>query len=245
MYTDPFDKPLFEESGAYSKAAAWLDLVLASDEGTVITSESQLMNRWHWSKTKLRTFLKALEKERIIIWNPHKKSTNILLTDYLPIDGHLVEEITEKTTEKTSSLPDIPDDSTDEKTTEKTTKADPPELQDLKDFSMPIVAIVAHLNLKTNQNYRASGKITQQKIRARMNEGFSLDDFLQVIDYKAGEWIGTKYANYLRPETLFGSKFESYVNQAKSNNNRPTGPKAWGTLQRIAAQLEEDGAIDE
>lgn len=238
VYLDVFDKPLFDETSAYSKAAAWLDLVLANDNGMVVTSESKLMNRWGWSKTKLRAFLQALEMERMITRSADKKSTNILLTDYVQSDV----ETTKKTSGETTPIPMIPEDTVIPKTTQKTSK-EPTELTNLKDFSIPIVAIVAHLNLQTNQNYRASGKLTQQKIRARMNEGFTLDDFLQVIDYKAGEWMGTTYANYLRPETLFGNKFESYLNQAKLIV--PAGPKSWDALRRVAAELEEDGALDE
>ena len=51
-------------------------------------------------------------------------------------------------------------------------------------------------------------------IKARWSEGFRLDDFKHVIDTTVKDWSGTKYEKYLRPETLFGSKFEGYLNQA-------------------------------
>jgi hypothetical protein len=46
-----------------------------------------------------------------------------------------------------------------------------------------------------------------------MNEGFTVGDFKKVIDNKTAEWLDTKMEQYLRPETLFGTKFESYLNQ--------------------------------
>lgn len=46
-----------------------------------------------------------------------------------------------------------------------------------------------------------------------MNEGFSVEDFKTVIDKKYNDWKGTEWEKYLRPETLFGAKFESYLNQ--------------------------------
>ena len=46
-----------------------------------------------------------------------------------------------------------------------------------------------------------------------MNEGFNLDDFKRVIDIKVDDWRGTEFEKYLRPETLFGTKFENYLNQ--------------------------------
>ena len=56
-----------------------------------------------------------------------------------------------------------------------------------------------------------------------MNEKFTVDDFKTVIDKKSREWLGTDMEKYLRPETLFGTKFESYLNQqvviSKPTNN--------------------------
>ena len=77
----------------------------------------------------------------------------------------------------------------------------------------PYVEIIDHLNKKTGQNYKPDIKKTQACIRARWHEGFRLDDFKCVVDIKASEWMGTEWEKFLRPETLFGTKFESYRNQ--------------------------------
>jgi uncharacterized phage protein (TIGR02220 family)/predicted phage replisome organizer len=74
------------------------------------------------------------------------------------------------------------------------------------------IYIVDYLNKKTGANYKASTKKTQSCIHARLSEGFTKEDFLAVIDKKCDEWIGTEWEKYLRPETLFGTKFESYLN---------------------------------
>lgn len=73
--------------------------------------------------------------------------------------------------------------------------------------------VVQHLNEKAGTKYRASGSKTQKVIHARVAEGFTLDDFITVIDKKTAEWMGTEWEKFLRPETLFGPKFESYLNQ--------------------------------
>ena len=52
----------------------------------------------------------------------------------------------------------------------------------------------------------------QKHIKARLSEGFTIEDFKTVIDKKCAEWLGTDYEQYLRPQTLFGTKFESYLN---------------------------------
>ena len=72
--------------------------------------------------------------------------------------------------------------------------------------------IIDYLNAKAAMNYRTSSKKTQSLIRARVADGFNVDDFMIVIDKKCAEWIGTEYEKYLRPETLFGTKFEGYLN---------------------------------
>ena len=78
----------------------------------------------------------------------------------------------------------------------------------------PFKEIIEHLNQKSGKNYRYSSKATQKHIKARIKEGFTLEDFKRVIDWKVSKWIGTDMEQYLRPETLFGTKFESYLNEA-------------------------------
>lgn len=79
---------------------------------------------------------------------------------------------------------------------------------------IPYAEIIDYLNLKTGSQYKASTKKTQSLIKARFNEGFTLDDFKQVIDIKSSQWINdSKMKSYLRPETLFGTKFEGYLNE--------------------------------
>ena len=73
-------------------------------------------------------------------------------------------------------------------------------------------SIIDRLNEKAGTNYRASSKATQSHINARLAEGYTLEDFFAVIDKKCAEWKGTDMEKYLRPETLFGSKFENYLN---------------------------------
>lgn len=81
--------------------------------------------------------------------------------------------------------------------------------------------VVTHLNEKAGTKYRASGAKTQKVIHARVAEGFTLDDFIAVIDKKTAEWMGTEWEKFLRPETLFGPKFESYLNQNTTKKGEP------------------------
>ena len=83
--------------------------------------------------------------------------------------------------------------------------------------------IVLYLNDKSGKNFRYSSRKTKELIQARLNDGFSVDDFKTVIDKKTAEWKDDKKMNqYLRPETLFGTKFEAYLNQQEVTGNKTT-----------------------
>lgn len=73
--------------------------------------------------------------------------------------------------------------------------------------------IIDYLNSKAETKYRYSSEKTKKFIRARINEGYTIEDFKTVIDKKVLDWKNSDMATYLRPETLFGTKFESYLNQ--------------------------------
>lgn len=88
-----------------------------------------------------------------------------------------------------------------------------------------MVAVVDYLNEKAGTHYRAGIAKTQSLIKARANEGFTEADFRTVIDKKCADWIGTEYEQYLRPQTLFGTKFESYLNGVPYNNRCQTQKK--------------------
>lgn len=73
--------------------------------------------------------------------------------------------------------------------------------------------IVSYLNQKTGSEYRASSKKTRDLIKARIRDKFSVGDFMRVIDNMCAEWGNDKKMQaYLRPSTLFGTKFEEYLN---------------------------------
>lgn len=88
-----------------------------------------------------------------------------------------------------------------------------PTVSDNEEEDIPYKEIISYLNEKANRNYRPNIQKNKTLIKARWSEGFRLDDFKHVIDTTVNDWSGTNYEKYLRPETLFGSKFEGYLNQ--------------------------------
>lgn len=86
--------------------------------------------------------------------------------------------------------------------------------------NIPYKEIIDYLNEKAGTKYRCQATSTKEKIRARYRDGFTIDDFKTVIDNKCADWKNdAKMRNYLRPETLFGTKFESYLNQRGIEKN--------------------------
>ena len=90
---------------------------------------------------------------------------------------------------------------------------------------IPYKEIVDYLNQKTGAKYKATTKPTQRLIKARWNEGYRLDDFKKVMDNKAFEWQNdSKMWKYMRPATLFGTKFDDYLNanDLDKSSKKPT-----------------------
>jgi len=84
--------------------------------------------------------------------------------------------------------------------------------------------VVDYLNLKSGKDFKVKSKGTQRHIDARVNEGFVYEDFAMVIDHKVIQWKDdAKMSEYLRPETLFGPKFESYLQEAKNGGGLKPG----------------------
>jgi len=76
-----------------------------------------------------------------------------------------------------------------------------------------IIEIVDYLNECTGKSYKHTSKVAILNINARIKEGYTKDDFIKVISVKSSKWLGTKFEDYLTPNTLFGNKFESYLNE--------------------------------
>lgn len=102
-----------------------------------------------------------------------------------------------------------------------------------------ITEIVDYLNQAANTSFKASSKNTQSLINARTREGFTVDDFKTVIDGRVKAWANDqKMSEYLRPQTLFGTKFESYLNASKAKPK--TDEEEWNELFEEYARYERE-----
>jgi len=81
-------------------------------------------------------------------------------------------------------------------------------------------SIIGYLNERTGKKFKANTKTYQSCINARIKEGFTEDDFKRVVDIMVSKWGNDpKMSEYLRPQTLFGTKMDSYL-QANVNPNK-------------------------
>jgi uncharacterized phage protein (TIGR02220 family) len=90
--------------------------------------------------------------------------------------------------------------------------------------SHPYSKIINYLNTKAGTQYKSTSKKTQTLIKARFSERFTEQDFYKVIDNKVATWLNdSKMNKFLRPETLFGTKFEGYLNEKGGSNGQNSG----------------------
>lgn len=86
------------------------------------------------------------------------------------------------------------------------------------------IYVISYLNEKAGTEFKHTTAKTRTAIHARLSEGFTVDNFKTVIDKKCAEWLGDeKMEKYLRPETLFGTKFEGYLNAKVSKQQTRIG----------------------
>ena len=208
---------IWDNEDPFDKRSAWIDLLLEANHedrqfllgnevinakrGEIITSEIKLMNRWKWSKTKVRNFLETLKNLEMIEKKTDTKKTTLKIVKYEvyqdmrttrePLEDHL----------KTTKEP------------REDTNNNYNNLNNLNNDNNIIINTIKYLNEKVGSAYKNNSKKTISLIEARLKEKYSLEDFKTVIDKKVVEWKGTDLEKYLRPETLFGNKFEGYLNQ--------------------------------
>lgn len=172
----------------YSKLGAYIDILNMADEsrGEFEVTRRWLENRWGWSGSKVNSFLSLLEEKNIIEPKKNQKRTTIKLVNTMVSDNQGTKKEPKKNQKRTKE------------------KSEDTEI---------CKRIIDYLNTVCGTNYRHNTESSKKDIRARLNEGYKEEDFYTVIDKKAKEWIGTEQEKYLRPITLFGTKFESYLNQ--------------------------------
>jgi uncharacterized phage protein (TIGR02220 family) len=216
------------------------DIEVSIKRGQVIVSRNKIANEWfkgdkEVTEQKVRTTLKKLEKLGFLTITSTNNYTVLEVLNYNVYQSKEEEPNQVSNQELTKSQPSNNQVSTTNKN-DKNVKNDKNEEE--KEY-IPFSEVVSYLNQKANTNYRASGKDTKDKIKARWNDGFRLADFKKVIDIKTAEWLhDSHWSKFLRPSTLFGTKFESYLNQKEVSKNENT--RQYSDLSQYNFEKERD-----
>ena len=159
-----------------------------------------LLLNWHkYNWTKSDKFKKAVEKEISSIKNQDFR-------EFLESKLYGIDTVSEKS-DRVSSSERYPMDTTN---TNSNTISNTDSVTEEK---YPVEQVIEYLNEKAGTAFKPTTPDTRKHIRARFAEKYTLEDFKKVIDNKVAEWKGTDMEKYLRPATLFGTKFEGYLNQ--------------------------------
>jgi uncharacterized phage protein (TIGR02220 family) len=192
------------------------------ERGSFISSQMKLADRWKWDKRKVVSFLKDCELHDEIVVKTEKRSTKIIVKNYEKYQQKNVEiEIKSVPTFAPTLCTDFSpenievDDVSCTDFMHRSMHTTKKYIKNNKDILSVLSEVISYLNEKAGTKYRTQVLKTKSLIQARVKEGFEVDDFKSVIDTKVAEWKSDeKMSKYLRPETLFGTKFESYLNQS-------------------------------
>ncbi|EHU5358217.1 conserved phage C-terminal domain-containing protein [Listeria monocytogenes] len=179
-----------------------------------------------WSlNTVKRTFTSLREKKLLLTANYNKKKFD--KTVWYSIDYDALEAMSQRLAQNEPTISpkranalaqNEPDNTLDLKETSKENKKN--TVEKLDDTSI-FKNVIDFLNENAETNYRHTTQVTQTLIRARLKDGFTFEDFKKVIIIKCKDWKNdSAMSQYLRPGTLFGTKFESYLNQKLISGNR-------------------------
>lgn len=236
----------------FSFGNAWIDIILSCNHsekkicfdkkpmtisrGEWVTSILSLAERWGWGRKQVSSFLDSLEADGMISQDRNNRRTLIKVLNYDIYQGVDDEEVTTHE-QQTNNL------GTTHEQLRNTNNNDKNDKKDNKDIYINnIKNIVEFLNLVCGTHYKASTDNTKKHIRARLCEGYTVEDFKTVITKKHNEWKDNpKMVKYLRPDTLFGSKFESYLNQIDKGVKQSDRRMA----DTITGDAERDREIEE
>lgn len=273
--TDIFDdeKILLIESlpDAYAIITVWFKLLCLAgkkNNGGVFLmndkipyTDKMLATIFRMNESTVKLALNAFEQFKMIEivegiitipnWNKHqtldayerkKERDRLYQEERIAKQRALIEKSSDKSSERTSDVAVSDIDKEEDKEKD-------------NNIYVPYKEIITYLNEKTGKKLRWDVKSNQKEIKARFNEGYTLDDFKTVIDKKYHEW-GRKPTKeelqrgikdmriYLRPKTLFGSNFDVYLNQEQTEK-MPAKPPVSRNLNNFERREYDMDSLEE
>ena len=226
-----------DDEDRFDKRSAWIDMLLLAnhaekkivlgntekliERGQFHTSTVKLSERWHWNRRTVKKYLEQLERLEMITAEYTGKGTTITIVNYgfYQSSGNESAQDSAQHSAQQSTQQSAQQSAHEQEYKNIKEKDIPKGISKKKVY--PYSEIVEYLNEKAEKRYQANTKDTQKYIKARIDEGFTVDDFKTVIDKKVVAWKGDPIMDdYLRPQTLFGTKFESYLNERPAEQKR-------------------------
>ena len=194
---------LLPHGRAYTELEALISFTIDIDNDKPWTIKGYA-SQWTWSRNKVRRFIDAVQNGK-----GHQKDTKRTLKGHhisIKINNLQEKEDTKRTLKGHQTNPYYnPNTNPKEKPCPKKEQ---------------IEEIISYLNQVTGKKLKHTAIAHQRYIKARLKEGFTVEDFKTVIDTKSKQWLNNEKMNmYLRPETLFGTSFDGYLNETNHINN--------------------------
>ena len=190
IYRSLSDHWLWEDK-PFSKGQAWIDLLLLVNHsekktmidgrletvsvGQTITSTRKLCDRWGWSNTKVRNFLKMLENESMIIVKSDSKKTVINIVNYSVYQ----DSDNKKATVKRQSS----DSEAAVKHTNKNEKNEKNEKNNIRRFTPPTYEQVSSYCLERNNNVDAHRFVDHYEANGWMRGKTKMKDWKAAVRF--------------------------------------------------------------
>ena len=218
------------KSKPFCQFAAWVDLILLVNHeekkipvngkmitiqrGQTYTSIRSLAERWGWSLSRVKRYIDVLEMDNMVNTEKNANGTLLTLVNYSLYQD--AQNANETETERKRNANETRAERNKNIKNEKNDKEDKKDI-----YISSIDDIFSYLNLRTGKHFTGRSEAQRKHIIARLKEGYTVEEFKQVIDNKVAAWgHSEKMAVYLRPETLFGTKFETYLNDVETERQK-------------------------
>ena len=231
-------KALAETPDGQLKIIVWLKLLAyagkLNDEGRIYEHKGETLNRGFLSRlcgvteTQIAEFLKEYKRLRMIRFDTDKTMRLVHWSKYQNGVAEAIKKGKETEQEKISPIPHSKEQVKERAKNIYSLEKDSLDLREKVEENDLIInyqetetikAIIAYMNGRCSTHYRYNTPNTVKHIRARLHEGYTYNDFVKVIDSKYEEWNSNQFSRYLKPDTLFGSKFEGYLQYALNESH--------------------------
>jgi uncharacterized phage protein (TIGR02220 family) len=205
---------LFETNHSDQKVNIGFEL-FECKRGQSVKSLQTWAKDWKTEKDTVRNFFQLLKKDGMILIENLKKTTRITICNYELYQGGLHDEQTpSKRQANAKQTPSHPNKN------DKNVKNDKNEIK--KEYLSLFTEI-------TGKNIRSISDKVAGQINARLNEGYTMDDLIQVIKNIKNDPYHIENPQHLTPEfATRNDKFVKYLNAKPIKKKQPTSAELYG-----------------